>query len=216
MLPTNHRLPKDGARLSSANRIRPYTERRSKTVEREQNQAIIYYGFLGPQVDDEYRYARDVLTALLTGMGTPGGRLHDTLRGKGLVYATYAYGMAGLDPGYYAIYAGTAPDRVEQVRTIIENCVMELRTELVDDEELTKAKNACVSSQQISLADPGLRAQLQALDELYGMGYDNYQNYQERIAAVSAEQVRDYARQLLDLQACAIVITHPKPAPAEE
>jgi len=47
------------------------------------------------------------------------------------------------------------------------------------------------------------------LDELYGMGYDNYQNYRERIEAVSAEQVRDYARRLLDLQACAIVITLP-------
>jgi len=187
----------------------PLTERRSKTVQREQNQAIIYYGFLGPQVDDEYRYVRDVLTAVLSGMGTPGGRLHDVLRGKGLVYATYAYAMAGLDPGYYAIYAGTAPDKVEQVKQIIEDHVSELCTELVDDEELTLAKGACVSNQQISLADPGRRAQLQALDELYGMGYDNYQNYRERIEAVSAEQVRDYARRLLDLQACAIVITLP-------
>jgi len=194
----------------------PLTERRSKTVEREQNQAIIYYGFIGPQVDDEYRYVRDVLTALLTGMGSPGGRLHDTLRGKGLVYATYAYEMAGLDPGYYAIYAGTAPDRSEQVKQIIEDHVTELCTELVDDEELATARNACVSHQQISLADPGRRAQLQALDELYGMGYDNYQNYQERIAAVSAEQVRDYARQLLDLQACAIVVTRPNAAQSQQ
>jgi len=187
----------------------PLNERRSKTIEREQNQAIIYYGFLGPQVDDEYRYVRDVLTALLTGMGTPGGRLHDVLRGKGLVYATYAYAMAGLDPGYYAIYAGTAPDRIDQVKEIIEDNVTRLCTELVDDEELGRAKFACVSNQQISLAEPGRRAQLQALDELYGMGYDNYQNYRERIAAVSAEQVRDYARQLLDLEACAVVITLP-------
>ena len=167
-------------------------------------------------MDDEYRYVRDVLTALLTGRGSPGGRLHDTLRGKGLVYATYAYEMAGLDPGYYAIYAGTAPDRVEQVKGIIEDHVTELCTELVDDEELATARNACVSHQQISLADPGRRAQLQALDELYGMGYDNYQYYPERIEAVTASQVRDYARELLNLQACAIVVTHPKPAPAEE
>ncbi len=192
------------------------TERRSKTVQRQQNQAIIYYGFLGPRVDDEHRYVRDVLTALLTGMGSPGGRLHDTLRGQGLVYATYAYEMAGLDPGYYAIYAGTAPDRVEQVKETIEDHVTELHTELVDDEELATARKACVSNQQISLADPGRRAQLQALDELYGMGYDNYQDYRERIAAVTANQVQDYTRQLLDLQACVIVVTHPKPAPAEE
>jgi len=192
----------------------PLTERRSKTVERDQNQAIIYYGFLGPQVDDEYRYIRDVLTALLTGMGTPTGRLHDVLRGKGLVYATYAYEMAGLDPGYYAIYAATAPEKIDEVREIIEDNVTRLGTELVDNEELTRAKNACVSNQQISLADPGRRAQLQALDELYGMGYDNYRNYQERIEAVTAQQVRDYAHQLLDLQACAVVITRPESASA--
>ncbi len=187
----------------------PLTERRSKTVQRQQNQAIIYYGFLGPQVDDQYRYVRDVLTALLTGRGSPGGRLHDVLRGKGLVYATYAYEMAGLDPGYYAIYAGTAPDSVDEVKGIIEDHVTELRTELVDDEELATARNACVSHQQISLADPGRRAQLQALDELYGMGYDNYQNYRERIEAVTANQVQDYAHQLLDLEACVVVITLP-------
>ncbi len=185
------------------------TPGRTVTLERDQNQAIIYYGFLGPQVDDEYRYVRDVLTALLTGRGSPGGRLHDVLRGKGLVYATYAYAMAGLDPGYYAIYAATAPERVDEVKGIIEDHVTELCTELVDDEELATACNACVSYQQISLADPGRRAQLQALDELYGMGYDNYQNYQERIEAVTASQVQDYARQLLDLQACAVVITRP-------
>ncbi len=171
----------------------PLEHRRSKTIDRDQNQVIIYYGFLGPQVDDEYRYVRDVLTALLTGMGTPGGRLHDVLRGKGLVYATYAYAMAGLDPGYYAIYAGTAPDRVDQVKGIIEDNVTRLGTELVDNEELTRAKNACVSNQQISLAEPGQRAQLQALDELYGMGYDNYQNYQERIEVVSAEHSSHHA-----------------------
>jgi len=185
----------------------PITERRSKTVEREQNQAIIYYGFLGPQVNDQYRYVRDVLTALLSGMGTPGGRLYNMLRSKGLVYATYAYAMAGLDPGYYAIYAGTAPNRVEQIKRIIEDNVNRLCSELIGENELAKARKACVSNQQISLADPGQRAQLQALDELYGMGYDNYRKYQERIAGVSAEQVRDYARQLLDLQACAIVVT---------
>jgi len=143
-------------------------------------------------------------------MGTPGGRLRDVLRGKGLVYATYAYAMAGLDPGYYAIYAGTAPDRVEQVKQIIEDHVTELCTELADDEELATARNACVSHQQISLADPGRRAQLQALDELYGMGYDNYRNYREHIEAVTASQVQDYARQLLDLEACAVVITRPE------
>ncbi len=187
----------------------PLAQRRTKSVERAQNQAIIYYGFLGPKVNDKQRYVRDVLTALLTGMGIPGGRLHDTLRDKGLVYATYAYALAGLDSGHYAIYAGTAPDTVEQVKKIIEDHVTELRTELVDDEELTTARNACVSRQQISLADPGRRAQLQALDELYGMGYDDYQYYPERIEAVTANQVQDYARELLDLQACAVVITQP-------
>ncbi len=187
----------------------PLTERRSKTVKRNQHQAIIYYGFLGPRVNDEHRYVRDVLTSLLSGMGTPGGRLHDMLRGKGLVYATYAYEMAGLDPGYYAIYAATAPEKVDEVKQVIEDQITRLTQELVSAEELNQAKVACVSSQQISLADPGRRAQLQALDELYGLGYDNYRKYQQHIAAVSAEQVRDYARQLLDLQACAVVITIP-------
>jgi len=185
-------------------------ERRTETVERGQNQALVYYGFLGPRVDEDERYVRDVMTAVLAGIGHPGGRLHTILRGEGLVYATYAYAIPGLDPGYYAIYAATAAAEMAQVQQIIEENVTRLQTELVGAEELARAKIVCLSHEQIGLAQPAVRAQSQALDELYGLGYDNYRRYQQRIEAVTAEQVRDYARKLLDLEACAVVVTRPQ------
>ncbi len=188
----------------------PVTTRRTETLERSQSQAIIYYGFLGPRVNDEDRYVREVMTAVLAGVGLPGGRLHAVLRGEGLVYATYAYTIPGLDPGYYAVYAASAPEKVEEVQGIIEDNLTRLQTEPVADGELATARIACLSHKQMNLAKPARRALLQALDELYGMGYDSYQQYQQRIEAVTAEQVRAYAQQLLDLQRCAVVITRPE------
>ncbi len=185
----------------------PLSQQRTRALERSQEQAIIYYGFSGPRVNEEERYVRDVMTAVL---GYNTGRLHTILRGQGLVYATFAYAIPGLDPGYYAIYAATAPDKVEQVQEIIEQNTARLQTELVSAEELAKAKIACLSREQIGLAKPAVRAQSQALDELYRLGYDNYRRYQQQIEAVTAEQVRDYARELLDLKACAVVVTRPQ------
>ncbi len=189
----------------------PVTTRRTETLERSQSQAIIYYGFLGPRVNDEDRYVREVMTAVLAGIGLPSGRLHAVLRGEGLVYATYAYTVPGLDPGYYAVYAATASEKVEEVQGIIEDNLARLQTEIVADDELATAKIACLSYKQMNLAKPAARALIQVLDELYGMGYDNYQQYQQRIEAVTAQQVRAYAQQLLDLQACGVVITRPGP-----
>lgn len=180
-----------------------------KIVEREQQQAIIMYGFLGPTIGSEDRYARDVMTAILAGMPIPGGRLHEALRGAELVYATFAYAMPGIDTGHYTLYAATAPEKVAQARATIEQTVLQFVAEGPSAEELERGKSMATSAKQLSIQSNLDRAQTIVLDELYGQGFDNYQHYAENINAVTAEEIKETAKEMLDFGNATLVITQP-------
>ncbi len=181
-----------------------------KTVPRDQEQAIIVYGFPGPTITCEHRYARDVMTAVLAGMPVPGGRLHDALRGAELVYATWAYAMPGIDTGHYIIYAATQPQKVAETRATIEKVIAELATAGPSAEELARGKSMAIAAHQLSIQSNLDRAQTIALDELYKLGFDNYLQYAENIEPVTTEQVRQVAAQLLDIDTATVIVTEPK------
>ncbi len=181
-----------------------------KTVARDQQQAIIVYGFPGPTINAEDRYARDVMTAVLAGMPMPGGRLHDALRGAELVYATWAYAMPGIETGHYVIYAGTEPEKVAETRATSESVITQLAAEGPSAEELARGKSMAIAARQLSIQSNLDRAQTIVLDELYKLGFDNYLQYAENIEAVTAEQVRQVAVQLLDIDTATVIVTEPK------
>ena len=181
-----------------------------KTLTRAQQQAIVVYGFPGPTITAENRYARDVMTAVLAGTPIPGGRLHDALRGAELVYATWGYAAPGIETGHYVIYAGTHPEKVAEVKTTIEQTVAKLVAEGPSEDELKRGKSMAVSAQQLSIQANLDRAQTMVLDELYKLGFDNYLNYSHNIEAVTAEQVRQVAAEMLDFNRATVVVTTPE------
>ena len=187
----------------------PLTEQRLREMSRDQQQAVVMYGFLGPRIDDEDRYVLDMLNAVFSGIGYPGGRLHKALRGAQLVYATWAYAVPGLDTGYFAVYAGTHPDQVPVVQEEIERIINDLRTAPPSEEEMATARKVAIAAHDIALQSTGDRAQKVTLDELYGLGADRLFHYAENINAVTAQQVYEKARQLLDLEQSAVIITRP-------
>jgi zinc protease len=187
----------------------PIAAQRVKLETRPQQQGIIMYGFPGSTVNDPDRYAQDVMTAVLAGIGVPSGRLHRELRNRSLVYATFGYPVRGVDPGFYAIYAGTPPEKVAEARSVIESLVAGMRDTIVPDDELARAKQVAITAHDMGLAEPASLAQTMGLNELYGLGFDEYTHYTERINAVTAQQVQEQARRLLDLQHGVVVVTTP-------
>ena len=180
--------------------------------ERPQQQGIIYVGFRGPRVDSDDRFALDVLDAAFSGVYYPGGRLHGRLRGEGLVYFTHMVPSPGLDPGVNMIFAGTEPDKLETVETIIKELVREIQNAPLGDEELRRAKQMCIAAHQVRVGALSDKAQQEALNELYGLGFDEDATYPEDIEAVTAEQVQAAARKYMDLTRCVISVTRPPAA----
>ena len=186
----------------------PAGEVRSAT-ERAQEQAMFFMGFIGPRVDGPDRFALDVLDAALSGIRYPAGRLHTTLRGQQLVYATHMVPVGGLEPGFIMLYAATAPDKLEVVEEIIRGLITDLQTTPLPDEELHRARSMCIVAREVELGELSNRVMQENLDELYGLGFERALEYAERIERVTAAEVQEAARKYLDLDRCVIVITAP-------
>ncbi len=186
----------------------PLAHRLERTVHREQNQALIFYGWNGPRLTDSDLPVWNVLFAHL---GSHSGQdpLFTPLRSAGLVYAAGAFLQAGLDPGNAVVYAATDPAKATDCRSRLEAAIRGVQEQLLSTDQLARAQDALLTEQALALADPASRAQTQALDELYGLGYDYYLGAADRIRRVTAEQVQSLARQALALDRCAVVETRP-------
>lgn len=188
----------------------PPTEPRKVERVMEKQQAHLLYGFLGTRFSDPDRHALELLASVLAGQG---GRLFVELRDKrSMAYSVTAFNMEGIDPGYFAVYMGTSPEKVdaavEGIRAELEKVVQEP----ISEEELRRAQRYLVGSHAIGLQKNAARAAVIALDEAYGLGADHFTRYQERIESVTREQVLEAARRYLVMDRSVLaVVTPPRP-----
>jgi zinc protease len=164
----------------------------------DKEQAVIYIGYRGVTYGDEDEFPLRVLDAAISGVYLPGGRLHERLRGAGYVYVVHAYNVSAQDPGFFGVFAATSPERAEEVLAAVEEEVAKIKTEPITAEELELARenwltmNALYNNQ--SNADV---AGLAARYELVGLGYDWPEDFDERVLAVTADDVTAAARKYL-------------------
>ncbi len=175
---------------------------------KDKAQTNIGIGFIGPTLKDRDRYALSVLTEILSGQG---GRLFVELRDKkSLAYSVSAFSRMGMDPGVFAVYIGTAPEKKE---TAIEEILKELERltkEKVSEDELRRAKRSLVGNYEIGLQSVSAQASDLANSELYGLGYDHFRRYPGLIESVTAEDVLHVARKYITLDRYVISIVGPE------
>ncbi len=143
-------------------------------------QSHIVYGFMGARLNDEWRHALEVLSTVLSGQG---GRLFLELRDKrSMAYSVSSFTIEGVDPGYFATYIGTSPEKVDDALAGIRTELVRVRDELVSPEELERTKQHLIGTNEIGLQRNGARAALLALDTCYGLGLENFLHYADNIA----------------------------------
>jgi zinc protease len=184
--------------------------RRSENYQKKE-QAHFVLGFLGTTLRDKDHYALEVLDAALSGQG---GRLFYQLRDKeSLAYALAFMASSNLDPGFIGVYMGTHPGKLE---TAIQGVLRELRKvkeEGLTEDEVERAKRYLIGNFEIGLQTNGSQANHMSLDELYGMGFDHFQEYPQEIQRISKEDVHRVAQKYFNLEAYTLAIIRP---PAEK
>jgi zinc protease len=187
--------------------VRPISPIRISETEAGKEQAHILYGFLGTDyLSDDY-YGMEVLTAVLSGMG---GRMFMELRERqGLAYAVEAFSVGGVAPGFFGVYMATAPKNLPAAVGGIKKELLRIGDEGITPDELSRAKNYLIGNFELSLQTNLDTASLMAADELYGLGYDFFRRYPEKIDAVSESDVRHVAETYLDQQNSVLTIITP-------
>jgi len=173
----------------------------SKFMDKEQLAIII--GFPGLDVTDPDRYTVDILNAFL---GSQGGKLFQTLRDeRGLGYSVGAFNILGIDPGAFVLYIFTEPEKREEAIAGMFEVIKDLRENGISAEELQRTKTEVMGQHAIGNQTNGELATEVAFDELYGLGYANYEQYDAKTRAVTREDVKRVASKLFDLDNYTIV-----------
>ena len=165
---------------------------------RDKAQTAIALAFPAPPRDDESRFAANLIATVASGLG---GRFFDELRDKqSLAYTVQAAVSERRLAGMFLSYIATSPEKEGVARAGLLGEFAKLRDELVSDEELARAKEYVVGSHAISQESGG--AQLgEMLDAwMFGEGLHELLEYDTRMRAVTADQMREVARKYFDAE----------------
>lgn len=185
----------------------PWEGPRSARVTLKKAQSHLVVGFIGARVTDDWRRPLEVLQTILSGQS---GRLFLELRDRrSMAYSVSAMLREGVDPGSFAVYMGTSPEKVEPALAGVRRELERVRDECVSAIELDRAKEHLIGTHAIGLQRNGARAGVMALDTCYGLGPEALSHYEAQIAAVTADDVRDVACRVIDFEREASVVVGP-------
>jgi predicted Zn-dependent peptidase len=160
-------------------------------------QTHLYMGVPAYPFSHDLRFACLTLNTILG--GGMSSRLFQNIREKqGLAYAVYSELSMYRDTGCMAIYAGTAAETAGKVIDSIVKEFRDMKTDLVPAEELRRAKDNLKGSFMLGLESTSSRMGNLARQDLYFQRFFTLDEMLESIESVSAEQVREIAREFFN------------------
>jgi predicted Zn-dependent peptidase len=130
--------------------------------------------------------------------GSMSSRLHQEIREKrGLVYSVGSYLASYADAGTYVVYGGTSPTKFAEVKTLVEAEFERIRSELVPDEELERAKMLLKGSLVMGMEATATRMRRLASNEMVFGKQISIENVIQEIDAVDSQDVRAIAAELI-------------------
>lgn len=178
-------------------------------------QAAVRMGMPTYSIQSEDKFAGAVANRILT--GGIDSRLQKYVRAeKGLAYSTYGVfspsRQAGEFNGGTATAIETAVDAVQAMFHVIDK----MRQEHVTEQELKSAQTRVAGGMLMQLQTIAQQAQYRVDGILNGYPIDYYDKYPERIAQITAEQVREVMQKYIDTQKLSVLIVAPASAVSEK
>ncbi len=184
----------------------PIDAPRIKSITMNKEQAMVMIGFHAPMMGSSERYGVEVLTNILGSSFS--GRLFSSIREKlGKAYTLGGSYVPGLDTGFVYFYVLTTNENVDKVVELLKSEITRIQQEPVSDQELTDIKTYLKGNQKDDLQTNSALNFMVSLDELYGLGYNLYKDYDRNIDAVTKEDVNRLAKTYLDLNKYVLVTT---------
>jgi len=91
----------------------------------------------------------------------------------------------GIGGGLVGAYLATAREKTEKARGSLERELSKISSKGLSSEELLWARSFLIGNHEIGLQRTSSQAMTMALMELYGLGWDDFQTYPDRLRAVT-------------------------------
>jgi len=168
-----------------------------KVKAKKTDQAHIAFGFRSFPLGDERNWATSVLSTILgRGMSS---RLFKKMRDElGICYYVGAGDHPSTDHGVFTVYAGVGKKRIEEAVFYIVEELRRLKTEQVADRELRKAKDYSSGQRALHLEASDQWAEWYGFQEIHRENILTPQEVDERIEAVTAEDIQAVAQTLFN------------------
>jgi predicted Zn-dependent peptidase len=180
-------------------------EARLAVLEKETEQAHICYGVAALNAHHPDRFALAVLDGVLG--GGMSSRLFQEIREKrGLAYAVYSFSALYQDTGEFAVYAGTRPEKAEQVVKLIRIEMQRVAESGVTPEELDRVRQAAMGQLVLGLESTRMRMTRLGKNEVTGGEILSADEVMERFDAVTMEDLKRVSADALSREKVLAVI----------
>lgn len=191
------KLPSGELALSAPAQPEPLKDAIVTVEERDKKQAVLMFAYPAVDVLSPDRPAMELLDEASNDLGS---RFFNRIREQlGLAYFVGAGSFAGLAPGSFVFYLGTDPQKVDQVTKEFADEIDKLAKDGLTEEELVRAKKKLLGSEAIRNQSNSAFAAAVAIDELVGLGYDNYLSREKRIEGVTLEETKRVANKYFNV-----------------
>jgi predicted Zn-dependent peptidase len=129
--------------------------------------------------------------------GGMSSRLFQEIREKrGLAYSVYSFSSGYSDSGYFGLYAGCMPSKIDEVVTVLVAELEKLASDGVPDDEMARAHGQLAGGLVLGLEDTGSRMSRLGKAELVYGEYTGLDDALDRVRSVTAADVQALAADL--------------------
>jgi predicted Zn-dependent peptidase len=168
-------------------------------------QVQICVGVPSHPIAHEKRHASYILNTLLG--GGMSSRLFQNIRERqGLAYAIYSDLSPYRDTGCLSVYAGTSRESAGKVVRSVVSEFRKLKSDVVTDEELRRAKDQLKGSLMLSLESSTARMSNLARQEMYFDRFYTLDELIEKIESVTAEELQGLSNEFFQAESIAVTV----------
>ena len=178
--------------------VAPLAVRAGDFVEAQpRQQAIVFQAFPGPGLRAADYEVSEVADELFSGMSS---HLFERVREqKSLAYFVRSSRIVGLEAGMFYFYAGTSPQRYEEVIAELNLEIARVQAGKVTPAELHRCQVRLKAGKRMGMQTNSARAMQSALNAVYGLPVNDWRTYDARIDAVSLKDLQSFAQRYFQL-----------------
>lgn len=175
------------------------------TVKRSTEQSHVVLGGHGLPAADERRFALSVLNAVLGG-GMSSRLFQEVRERRGLAYSVYSFASSYTETGVFGLYAGCQPRHLETVVRVMQQQWRDIALDGITETERSRAIGQLRGSLVLGLEDTDSRMSRLTRAEIVHGSFLEVEESLDALAAVTGEEVRALAAELLALPRSLVVV----------